>query len=106
MTLKSDDPTAHEALFQRAASALGIVKANGSPQRPRSTFSIDHVTEAAQPFVAALLARHWLKASANLWIVCRTEREQERFFGELSTWIPNALLFPPPRSRCRRGRHP
>ena len=53
-----------------------------------------HVNESAQPFVAAAVSRRLNATGQNLWIVCRTEREQERFHGELTTWIENALLFP------------
>ena len=52
------------------------------------------MTESAQPFVVATLSKHLAGAKQDLWVVCRTEREQERFHGELTTWIDHALLFP------------
>ena len=88
MTLQS--PADHlEEIFAETARLLGF----GSKRRkvPRA---FAHVIETAQPFVAATFSRHFANSKQDLWIVCRTEREQERFHGELSTWIDNALLFP------------
>jgi transcription-repair coupling factor (superfamily II helicase) len=55
----------------------------------------DHVTPAAQAFLAALLVRRATTPDTRTWIVCETEREQERIHAELSTWLSlPALLFP------------
>ncbi len=51
----------------------------------------EHVTEGAQPFLAALLAR---EAKRRLWIVCANVRAQETFHNELLNWFPEALFFP------------
>ena len=51
----------------------------------------DHVTESAQPFLAALLARQW---KDRVWIVCADVRTQELFHNELLHWFPDALFFP------------
>ncbi len=51
----------------------------------------EHVVEAAQPFLAALLAR---QAKARLWIVCANVRAQETFHNELLNWFPEAVFFP------------
>ena len=53
----------------------------------------EHVATAAQPFLAAALIGQ-LPPKTRVWIICETEREQERFHGELTTWLPDALLFP------------
>src|SRR5580698_1015125 len=53
--------------------------------------AFDHVVEAAQPFLTALLARH---VKERLWIVCANMRTQEVFHNELLHWFPDALFFP------------
>jgi transcription-repair coupling factor (superfamily II helicase) len=54
----------------------------------------DHVVGPAQPFLAAALVHRVAAAKARVWIVCETEREQERFHAELTTWLPDAAFFP------------
>jgi transcription-repair coupling factor (superfamily II helicase) len=55
----------------------------------------DHVAPPAQPFLAALLVRQVTKPESRTWIVCESEREQERVHAELGTWLaPPVLLFP------------
>jgi transcription-repair coupling factor (superfamily II helicase) len=51
----------------------------------------DHVVDAAQPFLAALLAR---QLKDRLWIACANMRAQEVFHNELLHWFPEALFFP------------
>jgi transcription-repair coupling factor (superfamily II helicase) len=51
----------------------------------------EHVTEGAQPFLAALIAR---QVKRRLWIVCANVRAQETFHNELLNWFPDALFFP------------
>ena len=93
MTLQSSaDLSAN--LLARAARSLGLDRLLGSKRKGRTPGVFAHVTELAQPFVAASISRQYASSKQNLWIVCRTEREQERFYGELATWIDNALLFP------------
>ena len=53
--------------------------------------SFEHVVPAAQPFLAALLARH---AKTRVWIVCPDIRAQEVMHNELLQWFPDALFFP------------
>ncbi|MEA3187428.1 MAG: hypothetical protein QOD99_1258 [Chthoniobacter sp.] len=55
------------------------------------TVLFEHVTPAAQPFLAAVLMRD---AGRRTWIVCDNVRAQESFHGELCNWIPEALFFP------------
>lgn len=78
-----------DVLDQIASSAamqekLALLKAGGS-------VVFEHVAEAAQPFLGALLARH---ARARVWLVCRDVRRQEAFHNELLNWFPEALFFP------------
>src|SRR6187397_471494 len=53
--------------------------------------SFEHVVAAAQPFLAALLAR---QAKARVWIVCPDIRSQETMHNELLQWFPDSLFFP------------
>ena len=53
--------------------------------------TFEHVTDAARPFLAALIAR---KVEARLWIVCADVRGQEGLHNELLNWFPEALFFP------------
>ncbi len=51
----------------------------------------EQVTEAAQPFLAAILVR---KLKQRLWLVCPDVRSQETMHNELLNWFPDALFFP------------
>ena len=60
----------------------------------------DDVTESAQPFLAALLAR---KVKKRLWVVCQNVRAQEYFHNELLNWLGDALFFPALETTAARG---
>jgi len=53
--------------------------------------SFEHVVDAAQPFLAALLVQ---QAKARVWVVCPNVRTQETMHNELLQWFPDALFFP------------
>jgi transcription-repair coupling factor (superfamily II helicase) len=53
--------------------------------------SFEHVVSAAQPILAALLAR---QAQATVWLVCPDIRAQEMMHNELLQWFSDALFFP------------
>ncbi len=53
--------------------------------------AFSHVTEAAQPFLAAALAQ---EVGQTLWILCPTVRSQELFYESLLNWRPGALFLP------------
>ncbi|HEY5707019.1 MAG TPA: transcription-repair coupling factor [Terrimicrobiaceae bacterium] len=74
--------SASEVIFDRAGTALGV--------ESRRCFS--EVAEAAQPFVAALVAR--AAAGKRMWVVCADVRGQEDFAAELIAWLPEARLLP------------
>ena len=57
---------------------------------PGSDVVFEHVTEAAQPFLAALVTR---QARQRTWIVCPNVRAQELFHGELLNWFPTRTFF-------------
>ena len=56
-----------------------------------STVVFEHVTESAQPFLAAILVR---ELKQRLWLVCPDVRSQETMHNELLNWFPEALFFP------------
>ena len=53
--------------------------------------AFEHVTEPAQAFVAAIIARGTCR---RCWIVCENARAQETIFNELLNWFPDAAFFP------------
>jgi transcription-repair coupling factor (superfamily II helicase) len=76
------ESSASEAIFVRATAALNV----------KSRRCFGEVAEAAQPFVAALVAR--ASAGSRVWIVCSDVRAQEDFAAELMAWLPEARLLP------------
>ncbi|MEP6669051.1 MAG: transcription-repair coupling factor [Chthoniobacter sp.] len=59
--------------------------------REGEAVSFEHVVDAAQPFLAALLVQ---QAKARVWVVCPNVRTQETMHNELLQWFPDALFFP------------
>ena len=59
--------------------------------RKGEAVSFEHVVDAAQPFLAALLVQ---QAKARVWVVCPNVRTQETMHNELLQWFPDALFFP------------
>jgi len=72
-----------ETLFARAARALG--------DRLEAPRAFDAVAGAAQPFVAALIAR--AQPRKRLWVACPDVRAQENFAAELAAWRAGTRLF-------------
>ncbi|HSH37257.1 MAG TPA: transcription-repair coupling factor [Chthoniobacterales bacterium] len=50
-----------------------------------------HVTEPAQPFLVAAIAREIRK---TIWVVCPTVRSQELLYESLLNWAPHASFLP------------
>ena len=92
----TESPRANDltAILDRAVESLAVAQRLDELAAGKRMPDVDHVAESAQPFVAALLARTVRKKGGNLWFVCRTPRDQERFHGELVSWLPEAVLFP------------
>ncbi len=67
------------------AAKLDLIRGGGL------VVAFEHVTEPAQPLLAALIARHVEK---RIWIICENVRAQEMFHGELLNWLPDAVFFP------------
>ena len=82
---KPFDLPGHIARSGPIAAKLGEIRGGGS------VVSFDHVTEPAQPLVAALVARN---IERRTWIVCANVRAQETFHAELLNWLPEAVFFP------------
>jgi transcription-repair coupling factor (superfamily II helicase) len=59
--------------------------------RAGEAVAFEHVTPAARPFLAAVLAR---RIKRRAWIVCANVREQELLHNELLNWFPDAFFFP------------
>ena len=58
---------------------------------PGQTVAFEQVTEAARPFLAALIASC---VKRRAWVVCANVREQEIFYNELLNWFPGAVFLP------------
>ncbi len=83
-----------QELFDTALEALSKRHALARVPSLKRPLVFAHVVESARPFLMAALAHHWKGKAGNLWAVCETERGQERFAAELSTWLPGVLVFP------------
>lgn len=76
--------SAIERVFRRAEKVLA--------DRLSVPAAFDAVTEAARPFLSALLVR--ARPKHRIWFVCPDVRAQENFAAELAAWSPGARLFP------------
>ena len=65
---------------------------------------LDHVAEAAQSFIAALVceAAHERKKH-RVWLVCEMPRHRERLAAEMELWGVNALVLPEPPAETGDG---
>ena len=75
--------------LERAGAAPAIRKMLEAQSRPDGIAG--EISEAAQPFVAALLLR---RMAGRAWVVCPDVRRQEDFARELAAWCPRVKLFP------------
>ncbi len=90
----SELPEPPRAIVEAVASSPGIGRQlEGLTRRKKGTV-FAHVARTAQPFLTALILQRAKLPGGNVWVLCDTEREQERFHAELTTWLPDALLFP------------
>ena len=83
-----------QSLFDAALDALS--KGYDLARLPtlKRPLVLAQVAAPARPFLVAVLAHRWRGKAENFWVVCETERAQERFAAELSTWLPDVLVFP------------
>ncbi len=82
--------TAQPELLDHLARAPALAAKLGELRAGEET-TFEHVTDAAQPFLAALIAR---EAKVRVWIVCANLRAQEGVHNEVANWFPDALFFP------------
>ncbi len=89
--------------LSRAAAPLAAIldAAPGATRRRPVVF--EHVVEAAQPFVAALVGKRAAEAGRRAWLVCDTPRAQELLHGELRNWLPEARLLPDSEAAAIEG---
>ncbi len=78
-------------LLDTLASAPPLAAKLAQISGAESTVVFEHVTESAQPFLAAILVR---ELKQRLWLVCSDVRSQETMHNELLNWFPDALFFP------------
>ncbi len=78
-------------LLDRLASAPPLAARLAQIRRAEGAVVFEHVTESAQPFLAAILVR---QLKQRLWLVCSDVRSQETMHNELLNWFPDALFFP------------
>ena len=63
---------------------------------PSSPLVFEHITEAAQPFITAIVVRYLKKQNpgSNIWVVTSDVKSGERLHGELATWQASPLFLP------------
>ena len=81
-------------LFDATVEALSRRNRLDRPPTLGRPVIFGHVAESARPFLVAALMHAWRGKAGNFWLVCASERAQERFAAELSAWWPDALTFP------------
>ena len=89
-------------LLERVAASEPIARKLDAVQRAEWPVRFSHVIQAAQPFLAAVLAnaqhgrridkRH--AADSTIWVLCPSVHSQETFYESLLNWQPNALFLP------------
>ena len=87
----------------RAAKPLARQLDAAPAATPRRPVVFEHVAEAAQPFVAALVGRRAAEAGRRAWLVCANVRAQELLHGELRNWLPDARLLPDSEAAAVEG---
>ncbi len=68
-----------------------ITKKLSSIRKDQEYVVFEHVTETAQPFLAAVLAR---ETKRRTWVVCKNVKSQEVAHNELAGWLPNVVFLP------------
>ncbi|MCF6312235.1 MAG: transcription-repair coupling factor [Verrucomicrobiales bacterium] len=83
----------------RQVSTSSVFKKQLKPAASASATSphhFEHVSEAAHPFLASMLAGHLaqLQPAANVWLLTPDVKSGERLHAELATWGAEALFLP------------
>ncbi len=84
-------PNESSGLVEAAARAPALAAKLRAAGHGLWPVHFSHVIESAQPFLAAIVAR---TVKGRLWILCRTVRQQESFYDNLTNWMPEAELLP------------
>ena len=82
------------SLFEATTDALSRRHRLDRPPKLGRPLVLGHVAQPARPFLVAALLHRWQGQGGNAWIVCESERAQERFAAELSAWWPEVMAFP------------
>ncbi|MFN2542501.1 MAG: transcription-repair coupling factor [Chthoniobacterales bacterium] len=78
-------------LVEVAARAEPISRKVAQIQRADWPVKFSHVTEPAQAFLAAVIAR---KIDKTIWVLCPSVHSQEFLYQALLNWHPGALFLP------------
>jgi transcription-repair coupling factor (superfamily II helicase) len=78
-------------LLERVAQSNPIARKLDWITKQDRPVRFSHVIEAAQPFLAAVIARHVRK---TLWILCPSVRAQDSVYETLLNWLPSAQFLP------------
>jgi transcription-repair coupling factor (superfamily II helicase) len=89
-------------LLERVATSKPIARKLEAIQRAQWPVRFSHVIQAAQPFLAAVLAnaQHGRRtdkrqaADSTIWVLCPSVHSQEVFYESLLNWQPDALFLP------------
>ncbi len=85
------EKTSGAKLLELAATSESIADKLQALQEGEKPIVFSHVIEAAQPFLAAVIAERITK---TLWVVCPNVRSQELLHESLTNWLPDALFLP------------
>ena len=89
-------------LLERVAASEPIARKLEAMQRAEWPVRFSHVIQAAQPFLAAVLAnaQHGRRidkrqaSDSTIWVLCPSVHSQEVFYESLLNWQPDALFLP------------
>src|SRR5438094_345150 len=89
-------------LLERVAASEPIAPKLHAIQDAHWPVQFSHVIQAAQPFVAAIIAYTWFRlraddrqtADSTIWILCPSVHSQESFYESLVNWQSDALFLP------------
>ena len=89
-------------LLERVAASQPIAHKLRAVQGAQWPVQFSHVIQAAQPFVAAIIAHTWFRlraddrqtADSTIWILCPSVHSQESFYESLVNWQSDALFLP------------
>ena len=89
-------------LLERVAASEPIARKLEGIQRAEWPVRFSHVIQAAQPFLAAVLANAYhgrrldkrQAVDSTIWVLCPSVHSQEVFYESLLNWQPDALFLP------------